>query len=196
MIYATAPFMAAGLGWWLMRERSRLQTLIAAGASLIGITVVVAGGLGSVNIRGDMVALAMTFGSALYMTLIRIFRETPVVWAGGVSGLQLFALGWLIVDPLAITRQDAFLLLLFGISFAVAVVLWTEGTRLIPAAESGLLGTSEIPFAVLFAGLLLAEVPPVASLVGGSIVLAAVFAHAAIDASETRTRRRGRAKTR
>lgn len=191
VIYATAPFMAAALGWWLMREGLRSRTLVAALVSLAGIVVVVAGGLGSLNLLGDTVALAMTFANALYMTLIRIFRDTPVVWAGGVSALQLFAVGWLVVDPLAVTQHDAFLLLLFGASFAVAVVLWTEGTKLIPAAESGLLGSAEIPFAGLFAWLLLMEVPPMASLVGGGIVLAAVFAHAALDASDMRARMQG-----
>jgi len=187
VIYATAPFMAAGLGWWLIREGFRSRTLIAAGFSLIGIGIVMAGGLGTGNILGDMVALAMTFGNALYMALIRLFRETPVVWAGGVSALQLFAVGWLVVDPLAVSQQDAALLLLFGISFAVAVVLWTEGTKLIPAAESGLLGTAETPFAALLAWLLLTEIPPMASLIGGGMVLAAVFVHAALDASEAGT---------
>lgn len=187
VIYATAPFMAAGLGWWLIREGFRSRTLIAAAVSLMGIIIVVAGGLGSSNILGDMVALAMTFANALYMALIRVFRGTAVVWAGGVSALQLFAISWLVVDPLAVSQQDVVLLLLFGISFAVALILWTEGTKLIPAAESGLLGTAETPFAALLAWMLLAEIPPMASLIGGIIVLAAVFAHAALDAAEART---------
>lgn len=186
LIYATAPFMAAGLGWWFIRERFRLRTLVAAVFSLVGVTVVMAGGLGSVNILGDMIAFAMTFGNALYMVLVRVFRDISAVWAGGVSALQLFAVSWLVVDPLAVTPEDALLLLLFGISFAVAVILWTEGTKLIPAAEAGLLGTAEIPFAVLLAALLLTELPPIASFVGGSIILAAVFAHAAVDASQAR----------
>jgi drug/metabolite transporter (DMT)-like permease len=82
VIYATAPFMAAGLGWWLIREGLRSRTLIAATFSLLGIIIIVAGGLGTGNIIGDAVALAMTFGNAPYMVLIRVFRGTSVVWAG------------------------------------------------------------------------------------------------------------------
>jgi drug/metabolite transporter (DMT)-like permease len=182
VIYATAPFMAAGLGWWLIREGFRSRTLIAATFSLLGIIIIMAGGMGTGNVLGDAVALVMTFGNALYIVLIRVFRGTSVVWAGGVSALQLFAAGWLVVDPLSIARQDAILLLLFGICFAVAIILWTEGTKRIPAAESGLLGTSEIPFAVLLAWVILAEVPPLPSFLGGGIVLVAVFVHAVLDA--------------
>jgi drug/metabolite transporter (DMT)-like permease len=181
LIYATAPFMAAGLGWWLMRESVKWRTLVAAAFALLGVLAVVAGGLRSGSIAGDAVALAMTLGNALYIVLIRLFRDSPVVLAGGVSALQLFVVGWLVVNPLAVSGQDAVLLALFGISFAVAVVLWTEGTRMVPAAEAGLLGSAETPFAILLAWLLLAELPPSASFIGGGVVLAAVFAHAAHD---------------
>lgn len=181
VIYATAPFLAAGFGWFLLKERVRPTTFIAAGLSLLGVIVVVAGGLGSGSLVGDAVALLMTFGNALYVVLIRLFKDTPVVLAGGVSGLQLFVVGWFVVDPLAVSRSDAVLLTLFGLSFAVAVVLWTEGTRLITAAQASLLGLAETPFAILFAWLLLAELPPGASFIGGAIVLTAVFAHAVRD---------------
>lgn len=87
------------------------------------------------------------------------------------------------MDPLAVSQTDMVLLVLFGLSFAVAVVLWTEGTRLVPAAESSLLGSAESPFAILFAWLFLAELPPPTSFIGGAIVLAAVFAHAVRDFS-------------
>jgi drug/metabolite transporter (DMT)-like permease len=43
-----------------------------------------------------------------------------------------------------------------------------------------------VPFAILFGWLFLAEFPPVASLLGGAIVLAAVFAHAARDLAVAR----------
>jgi drug/metabolite transporter (DMT)-like permease len=186
VIYATAPFLAAGLGVFLLKEHIRPTTFIAAAISLLGVIVVVAGGLGSGNLLGNAVALLMTFGNALYVVLIRRFRNTPVVLAGGVSGLQLFVVGWFVVDPLAVSPSDAVLLTLFGLSFAVAVVLWTEGTRLIPAAQASLLGSAETPFAILFAWLLLAELPPAASFIGGAIVLTAVFVHAVRDLAQVR----------
>lgn len=181
IIYATAPFVAAVLGWLLLRERPRARTMLAAAASLAGVALMVSAGLSTGRPFGDGLALLMTAGSALYLVLIRKFRDTPVVWAGAVSGLMLFVLGWLVTDPLAISMRDGVLLAAFGASFAVASVLWTEGARLIPAAEAGLLGAAEVPFAILFGWLFLAEIPPPASLAGGAAVLAAVFAHAGHD---------------
>jgi drug/metabolite transporter (DMT)-like permease len=181
IIYATAPFVAALLAWLLVRERVRSQTLLAACLSLAGVGLMVFSGIGTGRPFGDGLALLMTLSSALYMVLIRKFRDTPVVWAGAVSAFLLFALGWFVTDPLAISTRDALLLAAFGASFALASVLWTEGSRLIPAAEAGLLGSAEVPFAIFFGWLFLSELPPAASLIGGIIVLAAVFAHAGRD---------------
>lgn len=178
LMYATAPFLAAALTWLVMREGSRRSTMIAALVSLSGVLIMVSGGLGSGNLLGDAVAFLMTLGNALYMVLIRAFRDSPVVLAGGLSALQLFVIGWFVVDPLAVSARDAWLLGLFGLAFALAVILWTEGTRKISAAESGLVGSAETPFAIFFAWLILAELPPTASLVGGVVILVAVLAHA------------------
>lgn len=181
IIYATAPFVTALLAFVLVRERFRAQTMAAAAVSLVGVAIMVGSGFGSGSLFGDALALLMTAGSALYMIMVRAFRDTPVVFAGAVSAFLLFVLGFIVTDPLAVSPRDATLLALFGACFALASILWTEGARLIPAAESGLLGSAEVPFAILFAFLFLAEIPPAASMVGGAIVLAAVFAHAGRD---------------
>ncbi|RWO63018.1 MAG: DMT family transporter [Mesorhizobium sp.] len=188
IIYATAPFVTALLAFILVRERFRLQTLAAAAVSLSGVAIMVWSGFGTGHLFGDGLALLMTIGSALYMIMVRAFRDTPVVWAGAVSAFLLFVLGWFVTDPLAVSARDAVLLVAFGTSFALASILWTEGARLIPAAESGLLGSAEVPFAILFAFLFLAEVPPAASMIGGAIVLCAVFAHAGRDWQAARQR--------
>ncbi len=189
IIYATAPFVTALLAFVLVREQFRLQTMIAAAVSLCGVAIMVWSGFGTGNLLGDFLALLMTIGSALYMIMVRAFRETPVVWAGAVSAFLLFVLGWFVTDPLAVSLRDAVLLVTFGASFALSSILWTEGARLIPAPESGLLGSAEVPFAILFAFLFLAEIPPAASMIGGAIVLCAVFAHAGRDWMKARQQR-------
>ena len=189
VIYATAPFVTALLAWVLTREPFRMQTMVAAAVSLCGVAIMVWSGFGSGNLFGDGLALLMTIGSGLYMIMVRAFRDTPVVWAGAVSAFLLFVLGWFVTDPLAVSSRDAVLLVTFGASFALSSILWTEGARLIPAAESGLLGSAEVPFAILFAFLFLGEIAPAASMIGGVIVLCAVFAHAGRDWLMARSRR-------
>ncbi|QKC97614.1 DMT family transporter [Mesorhizobium sp. NZP2298] len=189
VIYATAPFMTAVLAWILTREPFRMQTMVAAAVSLCGVAIMVWSGFGTGHLFGDGLALLMTLGSGLYMIMVRAFRDTPVVWAGAVSAFLLFVLGWFVTDPLAVSSRDVALLVTFGASFALSSILWTEGARLIPAAESGLLGSAEVPFAILFAFLFLGEIAPEASMIGGAIVLCAVFAHAGRDWLSARSQR-------
>src|SRR5262249_8414033 len=108
-------------------------------------------------------------------------KDTPVVWAAAVASLLLFLAGWVVTDPLAVSWRDFLVIAGFGLSFSAASILWTEGARLLPAAESRLLTAPEVPLALLFAWLILSEIPPLQSIIGGAIVLVAVFAHAGRD---------------
>lgn len=181
VIYATIPFMAAGIDRLVFGTPPRLQTIVTAFVSLIGVIVIVGGGIGGGHLFGDALAVVMTFGCAIYLVMVRAWRDTPVVWAVAVSAALLFLVGWLVTDPLAISQRDFLVIGAFGLTFAAASVLWTEGARLLPAPEAGLLGAAEVPLAILFAWLILAEAPPLQSFVGGAIVLAAVFVHAGRD---------------
>jgi drug/metabolite transporter (DMT)-like permease len=181
VIYATVPFMAAGIEWVALRQPARLQTMLTALVSLVGVAIIVAGSIGGGQLFGDALAVVMTFGCAVYLVMVRAYSDTPVVWAAAVSSLLLFVAGWAVTDPLDISGRDFLVIATFGLSFAAASILWTEGARLLPASESGLLGGAEVPLAILFAWLILSEAPPVQSIIGGAIVLLAVFAHAGRD---------------
>lgn len=189
VIYATIPFVAALLERVILSEPIRRRTLTAAVASLVGVVIIVSGSVGSPNLDGDAVALAMVALNALYMVLIRAFTETNPVLAGAASGPLLFVAGWFFTDPVDVSAHDAVLLVVFGLVFAAATVLWIEGTRLIPAAESGLLGSAETPVAIAMAWLILSEAPPATSIVGDTIVLVAVVIHARSDEPTGRHRR-------
>lgn len=184
VIYATIPFVAAGLERVILGEPVRRRTMGAATMTLFGVVLIVGGSLGSPNLDGDALAVAMVGLNALYMVLIRAFPETDSVLAGAAGGPMLFAAGWLFTDPLAVDAGDALLLIVFGVVFAGATVLWIEGTRLIPASESGLLGSAETPIAIGLAWLVLSEAPPWTSLVGAVVVLVAVVGHARADLAQ------------
>ncbi|MEM9656339.1 MAG: DMT family transporter, partial [Actinomycetota bacterium] len=178
VIYATIPFVAAVLERLMLGAPVRRRTVVSATASLVGVIIIVAGSLGSPNLTGDAVALLMVGLNALYMVLIRAFPDTDAVLAGAAGGLLLFVAGWFVTAPLEVSARDAVLLLAFGVIFAGATVLWTEGTKRITAAESGLLGSAETPVAIVLAWIILQETPPPASGIGALIVLVAVLGHA------------------
>ena len=175
LIYAMAPFAAALLDRVIRREPVRAAVMRSAAVSALGVGVIVAGGLGGARLAGDLMAVAMMVLFALYTVLIRAFPEAPAMRAGALSALPLAALGLVLGDPFGVSGRDMVWLCLFGLSFAAAVILFTEGARRLPAAETGLYGGAETPMAILFAGILLAELPPLATWIGGAVVMAAVF---------------------
>lgn len=178
IIYATVPLVAAALEWAFLRVRPRPLTFAMSLVCLLGVGIIVSGGLGGGHLLGDFIAVLMTIGSAVYLVMIRAFRETPVVWVGAIAAFLLFGAGWLVTDPLAVSAPDFLRMAGFGFTFACAVILWTEGARLVSAAEAGVLGAAEVPFAILFAWVFLAELPPLVSVAGGAVVVAAVIIHA------------------
>lgn len=181
VIYATVPFMAAALGFWWLGERVSRRTLLASAAALAGVVLTVSGSLGTVRLLGDSFAVAMTFLCAIYLVMLRAFRDAPTVWSGGVAALLLVFPGFILGDPAAASLRDGLWMTLFGFSFAAAVILWTEGAKRVPAAEAGLLGAAEIPLAMFFAWSLVGERQMPVGLVGATIVVAAVGLHALLE---------------
>ncbi len=177
VIYATAPFAAAALAWLFGRERTRPATLIAAAAALVGVVIMMSGSLGTPNLLGDLLAVAMTFFMAAMMVQIRRFPDAPAVPAMALSSLQIAIIALIVAEPFAVSTAELWWLIAFGLVQATGAILIAEGTRLIPAPQAALIGSLDIPLAPLWAWLILTELPPVATFLGGTVVLAAVALH-------------------
>jgi drug/metabolite transporter (DMT)-like permease len=182
IIYATAPFAAAAIAWFWMRERPAAATLVAAGLCVLGVLVMVGGSVGSANLTGDLFAMGMTLLMAVMIVIIRRYPERPMTLAvGPLSCLQLVAVGWVMGAPFDVSAMDLWLLLGFGLSHAVATILLAEGVRGITASEAGLLGSLEVPLVPVWGWLILAEVPRMMTFVGGAVVLATLVWYLARD---------------
>lgn len=191
IIYATVPFIAAGLAWLAMRERPSASALLASLAALAGIGVMVGFGADG-GLPGDLLALGMTLCMAVMMVISRRHPDIPVMPAACLSALLSAAASWPFGSALAISAPDFALLALFGlVNSAVGLALFTLGARRLPAVETGLIGALDAPLAPLWVWFVFDETPRRSTLVGGVIIFAAVFAHLLADAA-----RRGRSVAR
>ena len=84
----------------------------------------------------------------------------------GTAGLGLGALYWLFPRGLH-----------FAFGTAAGLALYTFGSKRVPAAEATLLAALEVPVTPLWVFVFLGEVPAPQTLLGGGIVLAALFMH-------------------
>jgi drug/metabolite transporter (DMT)-like permease len=180
IITATAPFMTAALGWLWIGEREHWATFLASTAALLGAIVMVGGAVTEGHLTGDLLAFGMTFCMAVMMLIIRKYRATPMLPASALSAFlcSLVVLPW--ATPSAAGPRDIVYLALFGtMQFGLGLLLLTLGTRLVSATESALMGALEAPLGPLWVWLAFAEIPPLTTWIGGTIIMAAVAAHIA-----------------
>jgi drug/metabolite transporter (DMT)-like permease len=177
VINATAPFLTAALAWAWTGDRERWTTLAASAVALLGVVVTVNAALASGHLLGDFLALLMTILMSIMMVVIRRHRAVSMLPAACLSAFLCALVVWPWADPARAAGWNFVNLALFGtMQFGLGLLLLTIGTRLISATRSALIGALETPLAPALVWLAFAEVPPLATCVGGAIVLAAVLA--------------------
>jgi drug/metabolite transporter (DMT)-like permease len=189
VIYATSPFLAAGLAWWLLREKMKARTVIAGLVSMAGVAVIVAGSIGGGHLLGDLMAIGMTVSFAFIIVIPRARPELPLLPTTVVSAFATTLIFAPLSSPLSLDLRNWSVLAGFGLTnFAVALFLFVYGARRITSAEAALIGTLEIAFAPLWVWLLFTERPAAPTFAGGAIVFAVVVWHTWRDLRETRSR--------
>ena len=180
VIYATLPFMTAGVAYLTIGERPSRATLIAATVALAGVLVMLGdvGNASGNSLLGKALALAMTLSGALFATVMRKHRDVHMLPAMMFSAwlCSLITIGF--AAPMALAGHDVRLIMLFAVvQNALGLILYTFGSRWVPAADASLLTALEVPITPLWVWLFMNEMPSQATLIGGPIVLAALFGH-------------------
>lgn len=189
VIYATVPFVTAAVAFVFIGERPSRSTLIASGVALIGVLVMLTDAHGqSGGLFGKFLAAVMTLCVAAMATLMRKHRDVPMLPAmAGSAWLCSFVTFWF-AAPLSVTMVDLRMIILFAIvQNAMGLIFYTASTRRLPAADASLLTALEVPLTPLWVWLVLSEVPSRGTLVGGPIVLAALFGHILYEVQRNRT---------
>src|SRR5262245_24142080 len=176
VINATAPFITAAMAWVWTGVVERRSTLVASAVALLGVVVMVVPTLGTGQVLGNLLALAMTVLISGMMVVMRHHRAVCMLPAAALSAFLCALVVWPWAHPLSVTASDFGWLVLFGTTqFGLGQLLLTIGLRAISATRSALIGDLETPLAPALVWMVLGEVPAVMTCVGGAIVLAAVF---------------------
>jgi drug/metabolite transporter (DMT)-like permease len=189
-------YLAAVLvvGWLWLRHGQRPRRLTVAGtaAAIAGLAMVLdLGGPARIDPVGVMWGLLAAVGLAIYFLLGAATGEEPLppvvmAWAGMCIGaVTLAALGLIGVLPLTATarRVDflghrvSWVVPVLGLSLVAAVISYVAGigaARRLGAKLASFIGLAEVLFAILFAWLLLGQLPSAAQFLGGAFILAGV----------------------
>jgi drug/metabolite transporter (DMT)-like permease len=181
------------VGWlWLRHgQRPRRLTVLGAATAVAGLaTVLDLAGDVRIDVVGVLWGLGAATGLAVYFLVSAQTddRLPPLVMAWGgmvVGGVVLGAAGLGGFLPLRASTSDvrfvdhrvSWLVPVIGLSVVAAVVAYVAGiagARLLGARLATFVGLTEVVFAVLFAWLLLGQLPSAVQLVGGAVIVAGV----------------------
>lgn len=175
LIWAAAPFVTAAIAWVWLRERPTNVVLVSSLIAFVGVVTIVSGSLGSLHLRGDLLALWMTVAMSILMCIYRRYPNTPAAGPATLMSLILVPIGFVLGEPLSASITEIAIMASFGLVFSVGSITLAEGARRLPASETALISAIETPLAPIWAFLLFSEYPAASTIMGGIIILAAVF---------------------
>lgn len=183
LLMSTASFMAAILGWIILGERVSRRTWVAIIGATIGVTVMLGESLVVGSLYGDLWALGVAVAYACYTVALRCGKMTdmiPAVCSAGVFAAIVSGIIAMTVEQgLTISGHDLLLCVLLGVAqLGCGLILFTFGSRHVPAAELVLLALTEVVLAPIWVWLVVGEVPGMFTLIGGGIMLAAITGQA------------------
>ena len=183
LLFATAPFMAAVLGWLVLREPVRAATWIAIAVALGGILIMVSDNTGDVAAQGSLAALGSALGFAVFTVALRWGRSgemLPSVFLSGLFAIVItFGICQFLELSVVLSLQDGGVAMGMGVfQVGAGLILYTLGSRSLPAAELALLSLAEVLLGPLWVWLFLNETASLNTLVGGAVLLIAIAGNA------------------
>ncbi|PZQ52572.1 MAG: EamA/RhaT family transporter [Rhodovulum sulfidophilum] len=174
-IYATMPFVCAGIAWLLMRERVTRDVVIASGVAFAGVVFMAGSATAPGDVAGNALALLMTAAFAGTVVMARHWRGFDVTLGTAcAAGLCALVCG-LLAERGVPSPAELGLLFLFSLcTQSLSYLLFLAGGRQIPGAESGLIALLDVVLAPLWVWIAFAETPGTPALVGGALTLSAV----------------------
>lgn len=183
MLFASSPLLAAILGRVILREYVRPQTWVAIVVAGFGIAVMVWDKFTGAALLGNLAAIGSAIGFATFTITLRWGKATemmPAIFLSGLFGMALMATICLSLGlSLHLSPGDTGISLGMGVfQVGLGLILYTIGSKTVPAAELTLLSLAEVVLGPVWVWLLLGETATPNTLIGGAILLTAIAGNA------------------
>lgn len=174
-VYATVPFLAAGIAWLWLGERATVRVMQASGIALVGILVVTGFAARPDDVAGSALAFVMTASFAVVLVMARRYPNMEMASLNALGAGLCALVCWPLMSEGIPSARDLVILAGFGIvTSGIAYLLFLIGGRLIRSSEAGLIGTTDVVMGPLWVWLVFGEDPGRAAIIGGAIVILAV----------------------
>ena len=184
---AAMPFITALLGFLFIKEKISISVWLAIGIATFGIIIMSVGNTEKNTFLGLIFGLVSAIGFSIFSVSLRWRKETPKFTTVAIAGLFccLFSGVIIIINDanfLSSSKNEA-LFATHGTLVCLGLILYSIGSKNIPAAELTLLSLTEIIggiFWVWVPWLGINEIPSTNTIIGGFFIFIAIFYYSLI----------------
>lgn len=181
-IYATLPFVATAIAYLWLRERVTTRFVAAGLVAFAGVVVMVGASFAPRDLMGILAAVAMTLSFAAQLVISRRYPQMDTLRMVTLAAILCLLAALPMMRPgLPEGRALLACALYGGFSTGLGYVLVLAGSRIIGAAEAGLLSMLDVVMGPLWVWLFFAEHITPATALGGGTVFAAMLWYLAGD---------------
>ena len=175
-IIQTQTIFLAIFGYIFLKEKISKLTLFSIILAFIGIMLMVGNSLSPGQTSGNIAAFIMPISFATLILIVRKFPDIDMIPMQFVAGIGAIIIGYLFSTKIIISSHDIFLGFLAGFfQVGLGFIFITIGARSTPSALVGIIMLTEAVLGPLWAWLFANENPPLVVLIGGTIIISAVF---------------------
>ncbi len=163
-------------GFFFLKEKINLITLISIILAMSGVLLMVGNSLSPGELSGNLAAFTMPITFAVLIMIVRKFPSVDMVPAQFIAGISSCLIGLSLSPTIMISPHDIFLGFLAGFfQIGFGFIFITIGARTTPSAMVGIIMLSESVLGPIWAFLFVSEIPSIYGLIGGGIILFAVL---------------------
>ncbi len=175
-IIQTQAIFLAVFGYLFLKEKISKLTLASIILAISGIILMVGSSLSPGEMSGNLVAFIMPGSFAVLIIIVRKYPNVDMVPLQFFAGIVAMLIGYFVSTKIIISTNDLFLAFIAGFfQVGLGFIFITIGARKTLSAMVGILMMTEAVFGPFWAWIFLDETPQFYALVGGSIILFAVF---------------------
>jgi len=178
---AAMPFITALLGFLFLKEKISVNVWIAIFVASIGVAIMAIGSSSLGSINGLIFGLASAFGFSIFSVSLRWRKETPKFTTVAIAGLFccLFSLVVILQNDLNFlsSSKNEGLFALHGTFVCLGLILYSIGSKAIPAAELTLLSLTEVIGGIFWVWIPIFginEIPTNNTIIGGFLIFMAI----------------------
>jgi drug/metabolite transporter (DMT)-like permease len=184
---AAMPFFTALLAFLFLREKISLNVWISIIIATIGIIIMALGNTGEKSLIGFVFGLTSSIGFSVFSVTLRWRKETPKFTTVAFAGFfcLVFATIMILSNNLVFfsSSYNGALFSLHGTLVCFGLILYSIGSKAIPAAELTLLSLTEVVGGIFWVWLPLFginEVPSTNTIIGGFFLFVSIFYYSLI----------------